>query len=125
LAEKQHGVVATRQLKALGYSMRSIQRRADARRLHRLHRGVYAVGHTRLSVRARWLAAVLACGPEAVLSHHAAAALWDLRAAPTSKIDVTAAGKHKLAGVRCHVARSLAQLDRTTVDAILSRSGKP
>jgi anti-sigma factor ChrR (cupin superfamily) len=47
--------------------------------LHRVHRGVYAVGHTVLTTRGRWVAAVLAAGPGAVLSHASAAALWELR----------------------------------------------
>ena len=50
-----------------------------AGRLHRIHRGVYAVGHGKLTLKGRWMAAVLACGPEAFLSHRAALALWDLR----------------------------------------------
>ena len=79
---------------------------------------MYAVGHTRLTVRAHWLAAVLACGPEAVLSHHAAMALWELRPAPAAQIDVTAPGRRTHAGVRCHVSRTLGPADRTTVDGI-------
>ena len=45
-------------------------------RLHPLHRGVYAVGHPNLPLEGRFLAAVKACGPGAVLSHYSAAALW-------------------------------------------------
>jgi len=48
------------------------------RRLHRIHRGVYAVGHARLTLEGRYMAAVLACGQGAVLSHWSAAALWKL-----------------------------------------------
>lgn len=111
-------MVATSQLRALGYSYRAIQSRAAAGRLHRIHRGVYAVGHTRITVRARWMAAVLACGPDAVLSHRAAAALWGLRAAPSGPIDATARSRHTIAGVRCHFARSLYPDDRATIDGI-------
>ncbi len=62
LARRQHGVVAIWQLEALGVSPSAVQRRVAAGHLLRLHRGVYAVGHIRISVRGRWMAAVLACG---------------------------------------------------------------
>ena len=76
LATRQHGVVATRQLAALGLSQRAVSHRAAAGRLHRVHRGVYAVGHPILTVNGRRMAAILAAGPGAVLSHASAAALW-------------------------------------------------
>jgi very-short-patch-repair endonuclease len=122
LAARQHGTVATRQLRALGYSKRAIHDRVAAGRLHRLHRGVYAVGHTRMSMRGRWMAAVLACGPGAVLSHHAAAALWGLRSAPAGPIDVTATSRHDIDGIRCHLAQTIHPDDRTTIDAIPATS---
>ena len=80
LAANQHGVVAARQLATLGFSRSAIRRMCERGWLFRIHRGVYAVGHPRLTLHGRWMAAVLACGPEAVLSHHQAAALHDLRA---------------------------------------------
>jgi predicted transcriptional regulator of viral defense system len=86
LADRQHGVVARRQLGALGLGARAIDHRLQCGRLHVVHRGVYAVGHRVLSPRGRWMAAVLACGDGAVLSHRSAAALWTIR--PTSRADV-------------------------------------
>ncbi len=65
LAMRQHGVVATWQLKDRGYSHGMLCDRAAAGRLHRIHRGVYAVGYRRISQKGRWMAAVLACGPGA------------------------------------------------------------
>jgi predicted transcriptional regulator of viral defense system len=62
LAARQWGVVSVAQLRALGLSKDAVQRRVGAGRLHRLHHGVYAVGHTVLKREGRWLAAVLACG---------------------------------------------------------------
>jgi hypothetical protein len=59
------------------------------RRLHQLHRGVYAVGHTSVDRRGRYLAAVLACGDGAVLSHRSAAAVWEMRPTTAPRIDVT------------------------------------
>ena len=75
LAARQAGVVARRQLAALGLSPRAIARRVYAGRLHLLHRGVYAVGHRRISRDGRWLAAVIAAGSSALLSHRSAAEL--------------------------------------------------
>lgn len=72
LAERQHGVVARRQLLAAGLGRRAIDTRLAAGRLHPLHRGVYAVGHLVLSLHGRWMAAVLAHGEGAALSHRSA-----------------------------------------------------
>jgi very-short-patch-repair endonuclease len=79
LAANQHGVVTAAQIQSASLSPAAITRRLAAGRLHRIHRGVYAVGHRRLSDEGRWLAAVLACGNGAVLSHRSAAQLWDIR----------------------------------------------
>lgn len=76
MADRQHGVVARRQLVALGYSTGAIHRRVRRGFLCPVHRGVYAVGRTTPGRWGRWMAAVLACGPEAVLSHRSAAQLW-------------------------------------------------
>jgi len=93
LAERQHGVVERSQLRALGVSDTRIRGLIRARTLLRLHRGVYAVGHRSLRLEGRMLAAVLACGPGAVLSHRSAAALWELRATERDRIDVSAASR--------------------------------
>jgi predicted transcriptional regulator of viral defense system len=79
LAARQHGVVARRQLDTLGLSDTMVRDRVARGQLVRLHRGVYAVGHDRLRREGRWLAAVLAVGDGAVLSHRDAAALHALR----------------------------------------------
>lgn len=119
LALMQHGVVARWQLLLIGYTRHQITEDLASGRLHRLHRGVYAVGHTRLTLRARWMAAVLACGPNAVLSHRAAAALQALRPAPGGDIDVTAPG-HRAGqpGIHVHSARHLHPEDCTMIDGI-------
>ena len=78
LAEAQHGVVARRQLIQIGVTPKAIRVRIERERLHRLYLGVYAVGHRSLTQRGRWMAAVLAVGEGAVLSHRSAAALWRL-----------------------------------------------
>jgi len=105
-------------LQALGYDKRAVHRLVAQGWLHRVHRGVYAVGHTRLSVKGKWMAAVLACGSGAALSQAHAAALHDLRTTPSGLIEVTAPGRRHVPGVRAHRARTLDPHDVTVVDAI-------
>lgn len=119
LAHRQHGIAAHDQLLRLGLSHWSIQRRIAAGRLHPIYRGVYSVGHQVLTLRGRWMAAVLACGDGALLSHFDAAALWDLRRAGRGKIHVTSArsraGHH---GLQLHRPRRVDPDDRAVVDGI-------
>lgn len=104
LAERQHGVAARGQLLELGVGGEAIKVRLRMGRLHRLHRGVYAVGHRLVPREGRWLAGVLACGDSAVLSHRSAAALWGLRG-PTESIEVTTPSKTRSRGnIRRHFA---------------------
>jgi very-short-patch-repair endonuclease len=115
------GVISRPQLRDLGLSDDAIDRRADAGRLHRVHRGVYAVGHTVLTARGRWMAAVLAAGPGAALSHASAAALWDLRRSAATIVDVSVpsrAGRMKRPGLRIHRPRTLRGSEITTRDRI-------
>lgn len=108
LAEKQHGVVATRQLIALGRSESSIKSRVESGQLVVLYRGVFAVGHRRIGLYGEWLAAVLACGPGAVLSHGTAAQFWGIRGS-RRPIEVTRVSGHRRPhGVRLHQTRALA-----------------
>jgi predicted transcriptional regulator of viral defense system len=76
LARRQHGVVARRQLLALGFTRQGIEHRIRKGRLHPIHSGVYAVGRPELTQHGRWMAAVLAKGPATVLSHRSAASLY-------------------------------------------------
>jgi very-short-patch-repair endonuclease len=103
----------------LGLGARAVQQRASVGRLHRVHRGVYAVGHAALRKEGRWLAAVLACGPAAVLSHASAAAHWGLLQSEATRIDVTApASRHGAAGLRLHRSRSLDARDTANHEGI-------
>jgi very-short-patch-repair endonuclease len=105
LADTQHGVVARRQLLAIGMRSGMIDRAVAAGRLHLIHRGIYAVGHRVLSQHGRWMAAVLATGPDAVLSHRSAAALWGIRDNYRGPIHVTSPSKAKSSGqIRRHGA---------------------
>jgi hypothetical protein len=110
LASRQHGVVTHAQLLECGLSADAIKRRARTGRLHRLYRGVYAVGHRALSPDGRLLAAALSCGAGAVLSHRTAAHLWDLRRSSAARIDVTIPGdpgRRPRVGIRLHRSATL------------------
>jgi hypothetical protein len=87
LAARQHGVVTREQLVALGFRAGAIAYRCKVGRLHLLHRGVYAVGHRPPSPLATAMAAVLACGPNAALSHRSAATLWRILPRWTSPVE--------------------------------------
>jgi very-short-patch-repair endonuclease len=89
IAAEQHGLICRAQLADLGLGEDAIDHRLTLGRLIRVHRGVYAVGHRLLTQRGRWLAAVLAAGEGAVLSHRSAAGLWGLPASGGRDIDVT------------------------------------
>jgi Transcriptional regulator, AbiEi antitoxin/Protein of unknown function (DUF559) len=110
IAGRQHGVVSSRQLEAAGLTPSGVRRRVQAGRLHRLHRGVYAVGHSGLSDKGRWMAAVLACGPRAAVSHRSAAALWELLRTRSGPIDISVpgnGGREGHTGIRLHRSRTL------------------
>jgi predicted transcriptional regulator of viral defense system len=119
LAVRQHGVVARTQLLDAGLTAKVVRGRLARGQLLAVHRGVYAVGHNRLRREGFWMAAVLAVGPRAVLSHRAAAALHGVRPSNGSRIDVTTTTKAAAqAGIRVYRARSLDAADVTTVNAI-------
>ncbi len=113
LAGSQYGVVTRAQLVTLGLARGAIAGRLAAGRMHRLHAGVYAVGHEAPRREARWLAAVLACGAGAVLSHRSAASLWKIRDAEGPLPDVTIATRDGRArpGIAIHRSR-MAPADR-------------
>jgi predicted transcriptional regulator of viral defense system len=117
-AARQYGVVARRQLLDAGLTAELVRTRVDAGLLVPLHRGVYAVGHCSLRREGHWLAAVLAVGPGAVLSHREAAALHALRPADRPTVDVTVAAQRRVPGVRVHRVRRLGAEDTTTVTGI-------
>ncbi len=89
LAGRQHGVVTRKQLLALGFGRRSIQHRVERGRLFPVSLGVYAVGWPALNQKRRWMAAVLAGGEGAALSHRSAAALWEIGVEQPGQIDVS------------------------------------
>ena len=120
LAERQHGVVSLCQLLFVGMSRAAVAKRAKDGRLHRVHRGVYAVRHPRLSARGRWIAATLAYGPDALLSHRSAAALWGIHASDRVRTDITVPSRsvRARAGIEAHTSLTLTGQDMATVDLI-------
>lgn len=129
IAAEQHGVISLGQLRRLGFGEKAIRRRLDAGRLHRVHRGVYAVGHPGLSSKGDWLAAVIAIGGGpyerrgavlgrwgAALSHRSAASLWQLLHVETGPSDVVVAGdggRSRRKGIRVRRSLSLLPADVT------------
>lgn len=103
LAGAQYGVVGRGQLMERGLTEEAIEVRLRTGRLHRLYAGAYAVGHRMTSREGQWMAAVLASGPEAVLSHWSAAAFWMIRPNSRSIIDITTPQKSRSwDGIRRH-----------------------
>ncbi len=96
LARAQHGVLTRADLLALGFSAKGIKHRVATGRLHPIAYGVYAVGRRELTPHGRWMAAVLACGDGAVLSHLSAAELWGIGHEARGRIDVTIRRRSRL-----------------------------
>jgi len=114
LGRRQYGVVTRKQLEGLGLGRGAIDLALARRRLHIVHPGVYAVGYRCLGAEARRMAAVLAGGTGAVLSHRMAAAHWDIRPSAATAIDVTTPlHRRSRPGVCFH--RSRLPVDETTV----------
>jgi predicted transcriptional regulator of viral defense system len=115
LALSQYGLVTLGQLEGLGFSRRAIQQRERAGRLHRIHQGVYSLTPGAMTERGLFMAGVLACGPDAVLSHRSAAYLWGLVDEWEVPIDVTAPNRRGRSpgGVAAHRDGSLLPVDKT------------
>jgi hypothetical protein len=113
LATLQHGVVTSAQLAQLGLGRSGISKRVENGSLHRVHRGVYAVGHPRLADRGLWIAAVLAAGEGAALAGLSAAALWRISRWVPDEIHVIAPRKHARHGFRLQTCRRLDPRDLT------------
>lgn len=120
LAGRQHGVVARSQLLRLGFGRRSIEHRLAQGRLHLVMHGVYAVGWPTLTPKRRWMAAVLACGEGAALSHRSAAALWGIAKERAGRVDVSVRRRCELKrpGLKVRGRATLRQEDVVVKDHI-------
>lgn len=120
-ASRQHGLVTTAQLEEAGLSTSAVSQRVRTGRLHRLHRGVYSVGYAADTREARWMAAVLACGPSAVLSHRSAAALWELLRPVEGPVEVSVPaqnGRRARRGISVHRRAALSS-EPVTVHSLI------
>jgi very-short-patch-repair endonuclease len=116
-SNRDHGVLTTRELLLCGLTHAGVHRRLKAGRLHRLHRGVYAVGHLALSKEGHWLAAVKACGPDAVLSNQSAGELWELLPRRPGPIHITVPDHRRprpARGITVHRSTTLGDRDVTS-----------
>ncbi|HEY6399376.1 MAG TPA: type IV toxin-antitoxin system AbiEi family antitoxin domain-containing protein, partial [Solirubrobacteraceae bacterium] len=106
-----HRVITWQQLQDAGLTRRAVAHRVVQSRLYRIHHGVYLPEPPEMAARMTLLAAAaIACGPDAVLSHHAAAELWGLLPPGPGDIDVTVVGRnpgHRRSGIRVHRASAL------------------
>jgi hypothetical protein len=114
LAARQHGLVMRAQLLSLGLGAGAIKHRLRLERLIAVHAGVYAVGHRPTNPVARAAAAVLACGPGAVLSHGSAASLWGVDKRWTIPFEVSTKVDHRRAGITIHRVTTLVRGDIRT-----------
>jgi very-short-patch-repair endonuclease len=122
IAGRQHGIVSIGQLLGTGLSRESVSRRVHLGRLHRVHRGVYSIGHAPISPDGVWMAAALACGDGAVVSHWSAAAIWGMLDKPNGPVDVAVSGyggRKRRRGIRLHRCSPLLQ------DQVTRRRGIP
>jgi very-short-patch-repair endonuclease len=121
IAKRQHGVVTARQLTEAGLSRAAITARVKRGRLHRVHRGVYALGHALLTFEGRCMAALLACcadlaKPRVAISHRSAAVVWDLLRPVEAPIHVSliaGSGRANREGIVIHRPPSLAPTELT------------
>jgi very-short-patch-repair endonuclease len=108
-------VISRNQLLALGFTPDAIKHRLAIGRLHRVRRGIYSVGRPEVDSHGRWMAAVLACGEGAVLSHSSAAALWRIGFEQRDLVEVSlpSSSRRRRPGLRIHRRPSLAERDLT------------
>jgi very-short-patch-repair endonuclease len=120
ICHDQHGLITLEQLEAHGLTVQAVHERLMAGRLHRIHQRVYSLTPGVMTERGRFMAAVLACGPDAVLSHRSAAYLWGIVDDWKEPIDVTAPNRRgrSPAGVAAHRDGSLQPIDKVTVYGI-------
>ncbi|MEX2105462.1 MAG: type IV toxin-antitoxin system AbiEi family antitoxin domain-containing protein [Solirubrobacterales bacterium] len=120
VAAAQHGVISREQLLRTGLSDDAVDRAVGTGRLHRIFRGVYALGHPRIGERGRMMAATLACGDGTVVSHRSAAALLGLLDRAPAVIDVIAPEQRgrKIDGIRAHAVRPPRRGETGMVDGI-------
>jgi hypothetical protein len=118
IADAQHGQISLPQLLSVGLTASGVRDRVAAGKLHRLYRGAYSVGHSRVTWMGRYMGAVLACGEGAVASHRVASRLHGMRQS-AGRMDVTVPGRRvRIPGIDAHQTRALRPEDVTIVERI-------
>jgi len=114
IAARQHGLVTTDQLLYVGLERGAVAHRVRTGRLYRVHVGVYLVGRSDTTDLARLAAAVLACGPDSLVSHYPAGWLWGMVPFPRGRLDVSVIREHGKSrpGIRVHRAAAMDTCDR-------------
>lgn len=117
IAERQYGLISLNQLRQVGMSKDTIHRRLEAGRMHQVHQRVYSLGHSLLPSEGHWLAATMACAPDAVLSHRSALELWGVLTPKRREIDITAPNRRGRIPneIRAHRHGSLLAADCTSL----------
>jgi predicted transcriptional regulator of viral defense system len=120
ICHRQHGLITLDQLEGQGLTVQTVHERMLAGRIHRIHQRVYSLTPGVMTQRGKFMAAVLACGPDAALSHRSAAYLWGLVDSWEAPIDVTAPNRRGRSpeGVAAHRDGSLQPIDKTTLHGI-------
>ncbi|MGI8462622.1 MAG: type IV toxin-antitoxin system AbiEi family antitoxin domain-containing protein [Solirubrobacterales bacterium] len=118
IAGRRHGVVSRAQLLEAGLSSEQIDLRISKGALITIHRGVYRVGHAARAIEATYMAAVLACGPGALLAGHSAAFLQRLLKHPPHMPEVLTPTERRIPGIRTRRSRSIDRRDATKVKGI-------
>ena len=120
ICHRQHGLITLEQLEGQGLTVQAVHERLLAGRLHRVHQRVYSLTPGVMTERGKFMAAVLACGQDAVLSHRSAAYLWGLVETWKEPIDVTAPNRRGRSpiGVAAHRDGSLQPIDKTSLHGI-------
>lgn len=114
VADTQHGRISRQQLLAIGFTDKMVRTRLRSGALRHVHQGVYAVGHTVDTIYGLEVAALLACGWRAVLSHLTAAFVWELVPSRPGQVEVTvvgASGTRRRAGIRVHRSVAMTSAD--------------
>ncbi|HEX3362054.1 MAG TPA: type IV toxin-antitoxin system AbiEi family antitoxin domain-containing protein [Solirubrobacterales bacterium] len=120
ICHAQHGVITLWQLEEQGLTVQAVHERLLEGRLHRIHQGVYSLTPGVITQRGKFMAAVLACGPDAVLSHRSAVYLWGLVDEWDEPIDVTAPNRRGRSpdGVAAHRDGSVQPIDKTKLHGV-------
>lgn len=104
IARRQHGLIATHQVASSPAARRSLSRRAATGQLEHIRQGVWRIAGSPSTWEQSALAAVLSSGPASVLSHRAAARIWQYEGWSTSSVEITKPNplSSRITNITCH-----------------------